>query len=387
MKLKLLLSWSIQSLIVLVVVVMIAGQVLGQPVLLGFVETDSMEPTLNPGDGFIMIPSALSEPVEPGDVVVYRAEEIQGGGLTTHRVAGETDRGYITKGDANPFTDQDSGEPPVKDPQIIGKLWQINGEVVVIPQLGTLFTNVQNGVRTVQGLLAELLGTGAVVGAQGLAYLGFLGSLIWYVIGEWRSRTRKGRSRDGTRDTGLDSRLVVGVFAALLVLGATVGMIGPSGNEEIGVVSAEFESEQPTVIPAGESGTIEISLKNGGVIPVIVFLAPATEGLSAHPTQVHIPGGGQAEATVTLQAPEQIGHYRRFISQHRYFALLPLPIMRALYHFHPWAPIVAIDAMLGIPFYLLGIKLAGTGRVRTRSRDRETSIFDSVRRRLQNLYR
>ncbi len=61
--------------------------------------------------------------------------------------------------------------------------------------------------------------------------------------------------------------------------------------------------------------------------------------------------------------------------------------MRALYHFHPWAPIVAIDAMLGIPFYLLGIKLAGTGRVRTRSRDRETSIFDSVRRRLQNLYR
>lgn len=98
--------------IVLVVAVslLIAGAVLGQPIFLSYVETGSMDPTLSPGDGFIAIPNAVAGSVEEGDIITFRAQTLHGGGLTTHRVVGKTEHGYITKGDANPFTDQDSGE-------------------------------------------------------------------------------------------------------------------------------------------------------------------------------------------------------------------------------------------------------------------------------------
>lgn len=121
----------------LIVLLLILGSVLGQPVLVGYVETGSMSPTLEPGDGFIAVPTQLDSSIEEGDVVVFQAEEVQGGGLTTHRVVNKAERGFITKGDANPFTDQGNDEPPVKRAQIVATALQVNGNVVVIPSLGT----------------------------------------------------------------------------------------------------------------------------------------------------------------------------------------------------------------------------------------------------------
>ncbi|KPN31210.1 signal peptidase I [Halolamina pelagica] len=142
-----LLTLGAEAALVLVVASLLLGQVLGTPVLLGYVETGSMEPTLEPGDGFVAVPAAVTGDVEEGDVIVFRAEELQGGGLTTHRVVGETERGYITRGDANPFTDQDGNEPPVKEGQIVAEALQIGGSVVVIPNLGTLVTGLQGPSR------------------------------------------------------------------------------------------------------------------------------------------------------------------------------------------------------------------------------------------------
>jgi len=68
-------------------------QLLGQPILLGYVATGSMEPTMDAGDGFVSVPSAVTGDVEEGDVVVYQARELHDGGLTTHRVVGETEEG------------------------------------------------------------------------------------------------------------------------------------------------------------------------------------------------------------------------------------------------------------------------------------------------------
>jgi len=75
----------------LVVVLLIVGQLLGQPILLGYVATGSMEPTMDAGDGFVSVSSAVTGDVEEGDVVVYQARELHDGGLTTHRVVGETE--------------------------------------------------------------------------------------------------------------------------------------------------------------------------------------------------------------------------------------------------------------------------------------------------------
>jgi len=366
---------------------MVLGQILGQPVLLGFVTSGSMEPTLNTGDGFVAVPSAVTGPVEEGDVVVFRAEEIQGGGLTTHRVVEKTDQGYITRGDANPFTDQDGDEPPVKEEQIVAVVWQPGGEVLAIPGVGTVVAGTQTVLQTVQRQLGSALGTRSLLGVQGLAYLVFALSVLLYGVDVWRSDGRERQSRDRSRETGTSVRLLMAVFAAVIVFGATAAMVGPAGPQQFGIVSAESDVPGPRVIEAGTSESTTYAVGNGGLVPVVVFLEPGSEAVAVEPQSLSVPSGSAENATLTLTAPPETGHYRHYITEYRYLAVLPKSHIRTLYVLHPWAPIAVIDALLGVPFYLLGVVFVGRGRVRDRSRRRYRSTLAAVRARIRNLSR
>ncbi|WP_136718160.1 S26 family signal peptidase [Halorientalis salina] len=359
----------LEAVAVVFVVAMIAGQILGQPVLLGYVTTDSMEPALEPGDGFVAIPAAVSGPIEQGDVVVFEAESLHGGGLTTHRVVSETEDGYVTKGDANPFTDQDNEEPPVKDAQVVATVWQPGGSILVIPELGTAVTGTQNALGSVQTGLAGLFGTRSLLGTQGLAYLLFGLSVIAYLLDLWLGGgTGRRRERSRTRASGTSSRLLVAGFAALVVLSATAAMVVPAGQEEIGFVSAESDSPGLGVIEQGTSETTTYPVANGGLVPVVAFVEPSTERVAVEPTEFHVPPRTTRNASLTVSAPPETGYYREFVVQHRYLGLLPTSTIRTLYEIHPWLPLLTIDALLGGGFYLGGVAVLGTGRLRSRTR-------------------
>lgn len=120
---------------------------LGQIAPLSYVNSGSMSPTLSTGDGFVAVPAPVADDPEPGDVVVYRSQQIESGGLVTHRVVGETDDGYVTKGDANPVTDQQAGEPPVTRDRIVAQALTVNGEVVALPGLGSVSMWLRSLVR------------------------------------------------------------------------------------------------------------------------------------------------------------------------------------------------------------------------------------------------
>jgi signal peptidase len=361
--------------LVLVVLALVVGQLLGQPVLLSYVTSGSMEPTIDTGDGFVAIPTAVAGPVEEGDVVVFKAEEVNGGRLTTHRVVRETDRGYITRGDANPFTDQANGEPPVKRTQVVSKALEVGGSVVVVPHLGTVAEGSRSVVAALQRQLAGLLGMRSLLGVQGLAYLLFALSIVAYTVDVIRDSGGKERQgRDRSRSTGTDARVLVGALALLVVLSATAAMVGPSGAQQYDVVSAEFESERPDVIETGTSKTSTVGIPNGGLVPVMVFLEPGSDSIGVEPRELRIDGRDQVNASVTLSAPRETGYYRRSLVQHRYLAVLPESTIRALYEVHQWLPILAIDVFLGVPFYLLGVRLVGTGRVRRRTREAPTRL-------------
>jgi signal peptidase len=356
-------------LLALFVVSLIAGQVLGQPILLSYVETGSMEPTMEPGDGFVAVPSAVAGPVEEGDVIVFRSEEIQGGGLTTHRVVGETNQGYITKGDANPFTDQDGDEPPVKDAQIVAEALQIGGTVVVIPHVGTSVEAIRSATGGFQRWLAVTFGTRSLLGPQGLAYLLAGLSAAAYVLDFLLGSGSPTRTRTRERDDGTSTRLVLVGLVLLVVAPATAAMVIPAGTYGYGVVSADFQAEDPTIVPRGESSTVDYPVPNAGLVPVHVYLEPGSEGVTTDPEHVYVPGRGEQTARVTLHAPPETGYYRRFVVEHRYLALLPEPVINTLYRVHPWLPIAVIDTLLGGSIYLLGRSVVGRGRIRTRSRD------------------
>jgi len=380
------LSLSLELLAIVVIVSLVLGQFLGQPVLLSYATSGSMEPTIGADDGYVVVPVEIAGPVEEGDVIVFRAKELHGGGLTVHRVVDETERGYITKGDANPFTDQDGDEPPVKDAQVVGVALIAGDSVVTIPELGTAITGARTVLSTVQRQLAVLFGTKGLLGVQGLAYLLFGASVLLYAADLLLTDERTRRERERAREKGTDPRLWVGAFALLLVIAATATMVVPAGSHEYGIVSAEFDSSRPDVIPTGETGTTTYRVPNGGVLPVYVRLESASDRLAVQPGELRVEGRSTANATVAITAPPEIGYYRSYLIEHRYLAILPRPMLRGLYGVHPWAPILVIDVLLGGSFYLLGAALVGTGRIRRRERGRELGFDARLRRAVRRLY-
>jgi signal peptidase len=365
---------AVQVVAIVVVVALVAGQLLGQPILLSFVTSGSMEPTLEPGDGFVAVPPELAGSLGEGDVVIFEAEEVDGGGLTTHRIVGETGDGFLTQGDANPFTDQDGGEPPVQEPKVVAVAWQPGGEVVVVPGLGTAVTGIQSILDSVQRQLAGLLGTRALLGTQGIAYLLFGASMLLYVVGGWLEDDKQ-LTRNHDRDSGLSSRQLMLGLTLLLLAGATAAMVIPAGVHDFGIVSAEFESESPDVIRQGTSESFQYEVRNGGVVPTVVLLEPASPQVGADPSRLTLSGRSAENATVAITAPPETGYYQVYLEERRYFAFLPTPAIESLYELHPWLPILVIDLLIGVPFYLFGMRLTGTGRLRSRARDSPSGGF------------
>ncbi|NHN41807.1 signal peptidase I [Halorubellus sp. JP-L1] len=371
---KRLVAWSVEAVAVVVLLSLVVGGIVGQPVLLGYVETGSMSPTLDAGDGFVAVPQAIAGSVDEGDVVTFRAKELHGGGLTTHRVVEETPRGYVTRGDANPFTDQDGAEPLVKEPQVVAQALQVNGRVVAIPHLGTAVETASAAVGAVQAWIARLTGSESLLGTQGVAYLVFAASALVYAfdvfVGGGSGRS-VGRSR--ARGDGVSARLVVLALVAVVVASATAAMVVPSGVHEHGVVSAETDGPGPGVIPAGERENATVALGNGGFVPTHVFLEPASEGVSVTPERTTLDARSQTNATVIFAAPPETGYYRRYVAEYRYLAVLPRSTVATMHAVHPWLPVVVVDALLGASFYALASALVGRGRVRSQSRDAPTN--------------
>jgi len=367
-------AWlAVQAAVVIAIIALIVGQLLGQPLLLSYVTTGSMEPTMNPGDGFVALPPELAGSLEPGDVIVYDADQIEGGGLTTHRIVDETDQGYITRGDANPFTDQDGGEPPVQGAEIVAVAWQPTGKVLTIPHLGTVVEGIQSGLESLQWALAQLFGTRALLGLQGIGYLVFVVTIGLYIL-LGRLKDEKQRERTRNRDTGTNSHLIALILALVVMSGATAAMVIPGGTQEYGIVSSEFESDNPTTIPQGTSDTLPYTVGNTGAVPTVVVLASGDD-ITVEPERMTLSSGEIRNATVTITTPPETGYFRYFVTEHRYLALLPPSVILALYEVHPWLPLLVINAVVGVPFYLLTILFLGSGRIRNRGRSRRSGRF------------
>lgn len=368
-----LLEYALSLLLVVLVVSLVFGHLLGQPALLAFVETGSMEPTLNAGDGFVAIPAAVAGDVETGDVVVFQSESVHGGELTTHRVVSVRDGGYVTRGDANPFTDQSRGEPPVTDGQIKAVALQVNGEVVRIPNLGTGVAALQSSMGTLEGWLGLVFDVRRL-GSQELAYLLFGAGVAIYVAsfrfvdGAGRDRAAR-RSRDRDRDGVFATKTVIAVAVGVLLVVTTLAMVLPAGTTTYDIVSSESDAPRPDVIPAGGSSELAYPVHNGGYLPVVSFLEPSSPGVELDRQRFYLGANETGNATLTLHAPPETGLYHRSVTEHRYIVVLPPSVIDGLYEVHPWLPYLAVDTVVGTLLVALGLALSGgSDTVRTRTR-------------------
>jgi len=344
--------------VVVVVVTVVAGGLLGQPTGLAFVETDSMAPALDPGDGFVAVPAVLTDDPEPGDVVVYRAERLHGGGLVTHRVVAVRGETYVTKGDANPFTDQDNVEPPVRDEQIVAEALRVGDTVVVLPGLGTAATAAREAVDLARDHFVATTGLYVVGDGQTVLRGLAVAALVAYLLTEGDRRGGR-RSRSTDRVGGVDPRVVALGIAALVVLGPTTSALAATGTQQFGLTAAHDDPQ--AVAPGGEK-TGEFALANGGVVPMVVRV-DAPPAVEPSVTRARLGGGERLNATVTLAAPSTPGRYRWETTYRWYPAVLPRSVADPLYHHHPWLPLVVTDIVIGGAAYLVARRLLGSGRV------------------------
>ncbi|ADD07688.1 peptidase S26 domain protein (plasmid) [Natrialba magadii ATCC 43099] len=353
----------------LVGAIVVAGQLLGQPILLGYVTSDSMEPTVEAGDGFVAVPAAVTGEVEVGDVVVYEADG--DGGLVTHRVVDETDEGYVTRGDANPITDQARGDPPLEEDDVLATAVQVGGTVVTIPGLGTVATSVGAAAETAQLWLIDLTGLDQLRGTAVLPIALLVLSLTGYALETARDRSSSERDRSG--DTvAAPSRLALGLgFALFVVIAASAAMLVPAGGETLTVISSDPAPDVELVTEPGGTAQTSYHVSNQGFIPIVAYLEPVDDGVSVERKSMSVSGRDSEVVGVTLEAPEATGHNDRTVLERRYLHVLPRGVIDALYAVHPWAPFVAIVVTLGSVSYALGRRVAGYQDVRTaREQDR-----------------
>jgi signal peptidase len=369
-----LLKYGVTSVFIVLILTLIVTQLLGQPAII-FVESGSMEPTLEPNDGFVAVPSLFAGDVEEGDVILFEAQRIGGGGPTTHRVVGETENGYITRGDANPFTDQDGGEPPVTEGQIKSVGVQVNGELVVIPGLGATVGAITDVTQTVQERLFTTLGLaapGVPAFSTGILVIGLLMLVYSLVAGSVDERKRT-RSSGGLLRNGV---VIVAILTLVVIIPVNFSMLLPSGVYQYDIVSSQSPTEGPQVIQAGGSAEVTYFMRNSGHLPVLVFLEPASPGVDIPDdrTRTFVPPRSTVNASVTLQAPRETGVYPRFVREHRYLVVMPPSLITALHRVHPFLALAGINLFVASVVVVVGVTSIGTGRVRLRSRARDLPL-------------
>ncbi len=364
------------AVLIVIVVAMLIGFLTGQPFLLGYVTTESMEPALSPGDGFIAIPSALTGAAQPGDIVVFEAETIQGGGLTTHRVVDVTEEGYETRGDANPFTDQDGGEPYVTEDQIVAHALQIGGWLVVIPFLGTAIS----GLQTIISLPFGLFGTDNV----GTVMVG-VGIVLFVLAGAFGGGVGRDTERSRARENVIAVWLIVLLAAGVVTVAATAAMAVPAGDYDIEIIVSGEPGGSSQIVAPGRTATATYDVHNSGFVPTLLVTDPLDEGMSVDPAQTVLGFGERQEVAVSMVAPTETGEYTRQVRESRYLMVLPRSVLLTLHAMHPYVAMFVVDLVAAVFVVSIALAVFGTGYLRVRPSP-DVPIGIRLSRRLRRLW-
>lgn len=289
-----------------VVSLLVLSLLVGVPARVGYVTSGSMEPTLSTGDGYVLV--TVTEP-EPGDIVVYRSAVRDQ--LVAHRIVDETAAGFVTKGDANPTTDQATGAPPVERSQVLGTVLTLGSNPLVVPGLGWL------AVRTPLGV-----GLAAVVVALGRS------------VGRDRTPRRVTRVRD----------VVYPLFGVALVLCLTLLLV-TTGVSHLTWDVVDGPVDDPSELVMGEptNRTVHVNVTK----PPITHVVVEADGMAVEEQSMN---GSVLTMQVRLP-PRERGTYETSVRTYPYPATLPKPTVVTLHRVHPLAALVGSVGTVFAPLF------------------------------------
>jgi len=344
--------------LVAVIGVLVIGSLLGalmdRPVFMSYAYSKSMTPTIDKGDLFFLNPLATSPGV--GDVIVFRAN----GRWTVHRVVAVTQDGYITKGDANVATDQQSrGIKPIPRENVAGTVVAPGGHVLTIPEIGNyLETGLDNRTKIFLGALLVMVGVIAFSGGS-----------------EKRKKHQK-----FVRVKFRTLYMLAGVFL-LITVAMSIFVSWETVPIEYAVTSAGGLREG-WYLP-GERFSTEVTVKNNNLYPMLYYVSGKPPVTAVSSTEFGLGGGEEKALVVDIKAPESTAVYSTDVRINAYPHVLPSNIMGWLYNYNPMLPVLAIlgevAAVLWIIYLLSGIGNEDALKIRKRRTSKVRGVSEVFR--------
>ncbi|SFP85381.1 signal peptidase, endoplasmic reticulum-type [Halolamina pelagica] len=318
-----------------VLVLLAVGSVLvvalpGTPVQLSYVYSDSMEPTIGTGDGYVVVPAG---DVSVGDVLVFDSD--YRGEYVTHRVVDVTEAGYVTQGDANPATDQATGHPVVTSDRVVGQVLTLGDRPVVIPGLASVVSLLSTYWPL--GVLAVLLGGGLL--------------------------ERNPRARDLVRVDDLITPLVL-----TTVVGSAIALAYSAPTYTMAFTAVATDADGGRVLPLGEAVSRTIEVAAG---PRYTYQFVEGTGVTIADVAAN---GDVFDVVVDVPARAERGAYDATVTTYYYPAVLPYGLVRALHAFHPVTAALATIGTVVAPAYAVH-RLAVDGRAPIESRSRSRTAW------------
>lgn len=299
------------------------------PVVVTSPESGSMAPTAEPHSLVVLTDT---DPAV-GDVALF--ETASRDQPVLHRLVGTTPDGdaFLTQGDANEVTDQETGDEPVQRSDVYGTVPTVAGQPLIVPYAGVVLTNPAVG-----------LGVWALLGL----------SLLYTTTG--------GRSVRMTV-AAVPVRIHLVLVALTLMVALPLATVAAPATVEAEVVTTTTApADAPAVVQPGETGEQSVTVSSPTLWGVHT-VAQADGDLAVTGVERR---SGTHVVTVQNEPSDTPGVERATVSVYSYPAILPRSSVTSLAAIHPAVPAFATSLLLGGPL-LLGAVLSTDPRVPIRA--------------------
>jgi signal peptidase I len=332
----------ILNIVIIVIVLLTLSASIGtalfhKPVLLTVIKSNSMYPLWQRGDMLVIHNIDKTFPIHNGDMIIFHSETgpLASEGWIAHRVVGgNAQDGYVTQGDANDQSDQDSSiAPPIKREWIIGKVAMIGDQPLVLPKIGYLTLGVEQ-MKTARFVLPVI----ALLLAGIVAYMELTG--------------RKKKKKNGKIDLPL---IYIASGVTMIVVAMATMLINTqfiTFSYEVGDQQGLLSGSAVGILQMGDVKSDNLShLQNESFVPFIGLVDEHDPQLTVNHRSFILKHGETMNIKYTVTGKEK-GHYDTPITVALLYPLLPPKIIHMLANINFWLAFTCVAIIPGLPFIL-----------------------------------
>ncbi|WHZ02806.1 signal peptidase I [Neobacillus sp. YX16] len=335
------LNLLLASVILCTLIAAVGSAITKKPVLLTVIRSNSMYPVWERGDMVIIDNLNQDEEIHEGDIVFFKAEEgsLATKGWIAHRViGGNAEEGFITKGDANKYSDQESDNTgSIERKWIAGRAIEMGENPIVLNKIGYL------------SLWMEKYQSNPLLLPGFALILGIIIAISELMPGQKRKKNNK--------SNGMELHLIyfIGGLSISIIVGGTMITSGHTLNQ-VYEVSEQSQGvlmgSDVGILKVGDSVTRPLSeIKNESIFPLIGVITSNDKQIELSHKKVTLSKGQQINSTYTVNA-ENPGKYKATIKVGLFYPLLPASIIYFLAQKSYWLALTFVSIVPGLPLMI-----------------------------------